>query len=152
MPRQVVTLFITTDRTRQTSLNREICYMTIPSSSKATSQLNKLDITTEHPSSASILTTWIRFQQLQRSANSNRAVEDLHLSKFILSPLSGINAPFSNEKEIASLILKAHTTLRWQFSPARRLPLHRQFLCRSSPLSLLFLTLEGLKLTPHQYS
>jgi len=81
MSRHMVTLSITTNRSRQT-FNREICYATLSSSSsKATLQVSRaVQNSNRFTSNSLILTTWIRSQQLQESKDSNRTIKDLHIS------------------------------------------------------------------------
>ena len=100
IPRHVATLSITTDRSRCTS-SREICYAILSTSSSiATLQLNKqLKTTIDHPYYTPILIIWIRSRRLQGSADSIRAIEDLHLSTFTLPSLSSTNMPSSPKRK-----------------------------------------------------
>ena len=73
-------------------------------------QLSKqLYITTDHPSSLSII-TWIQSQWLRGSANSNRTVENLYLSISTPPPMSGITTPPPLREEVAPLTLRAYST------------------------------------------
>ena len=148
MARHVITLSIIVDISRWTSSNRENRYVIIlfssSSSSRATLQVvensNRRSL---HHTNPNYLDTVLAITRMSRFKPNCSRFTSIRIHYTVSVRYKYVS---SNEKDVTCLILRAHTTPRWQFFSASLLSYTGNFsLSDIPPYQLLILMSEGLR-------